>query len=337
MIERYHEQEEVSAPEEPKKTADTSFENRLRPKTLEDFIGQPQLKENLSILLEAAKKRAEPIDHLLFHGNPGLGKTTLAHVIAAEIGARIHTTSGPALEKSGDLAAILSNLQDGDVLFIDEIHRLQKTIEEMLYPAMEDFSLDLVMGQGPTARMLRLDLKRFTLIGATTRLSLIAPPLRDRFGAVFTLPFYSEAELSEIIKRNAMQLECVIDSSAQELIARRARQTPRVANRLLRRVRDYAVVRGDGEITEAMAQAALELLEIDDKGLTALDRHILRTMIEKFNGGPVGLTTLSAATQEELATLEEVHEPFLLQQGLLQRTPRGRIATPLAYAHLGYA
>lgn len=308
---------------------------RLRPETLEEFVGQEELKENLHIFLEAAKARQEPLEHVLLYGNPGLGKTTLAHVLAREMGANIRITSGPALERVGDLAAILSNLGPGDILFIDEIHRLNKMIEEVLYPAMEDFVLDLVVGKGPTARTLRLNLEPFTLIGATTRLSLLSSPMRDRFGATYHLNFYTPAELERIVHQSAAKMSIPMEHEAASVIASRARRTPRVANRLLKRARDFAEVRGSGTVTAESALAALEMLAIDPLGLDAADRHILHTLVEKFGGGPVGLSTLAAATQEETDTLEDVHEPFLLQLGFLERSARGRKATPRAYEHLG--
>lgn len=311
------------------------FETNLRPQTLDEFVGQEALKNNLKILLEAAKGRNEPVEHVLLYGNPGLGKTTLAYIIAKEMNAQVRITSGPALERVGDLAAILSNLQKGDILFIDEIHRLNKTIEEILYPAMEDFALDLVVGKGPTARTLRLNLEPFTIIGATTRLSMLSSPLRDRFGVTFHLNFYENAEIKKIIERNAHRLEVSARPEAIELLSTRARRTPRIANRLLRRLRDFACVKGDGQITEETAEEALKMLGIDKHGLDEVDRHLLTVLIEKFNGGPVGIGTLAAATQEEEETIEEIHEPFLLQLGFLQRTPRGRIATTHAYEHLG--
>ncbi|MDQ7815314.1 MAG: Holliday junction branch migration DNA helicase RuvB [Patescibacteria group bacterium] len=311
------------------------FDVSLRPKTLGEFIGQPKIKENLSIFLEAAKGRNEPCEHVMLYGPPGLGKTTLAHVIANEMGATIKVTSGPALERVGDLAAILTNLEDGDVLFIDEIHRMNRSIEEVLYPAMEDFALDIVIGKGPTARTLRLDLKRFTLIGATTKFSLISGPLRDRFGSVFHLDFYGHDEMSQIIRRTARILDVPIEEDPARLIASRARRTPRIANRLLKRVRDFAQVRSSGILDLETVDRALIGLEIDPLGLDETDRRVLLALINKFNGGPVGLTTLAASLNEEVATLEDVIEPFLLQEGLLNRTPRGRTATELAYTHLG--
>ena len=336
MIER----DETNLPKTPSPVAQTTdqeereFEVCLRPKTLTDFIGQATIKEHLSIFVGAAKQREEPIEHVLLYGNPGLGKTTLAHIIASETGSQIRVTSGPALERVGDLAAILSNLQTGDVLFIDEIHRMNKSIEEVLYPAMEDYALDIIVGKGPTARTLRLNLERFTIIGATTRLSLLSAPLRDRFGVTHHLNFYEDNDIAEIIRRNAKKLEVEITDDACNTLASRARRTPRIANRLLRRVRDYAQVRADGVIIEPVATKALDILHVDVLGLDGTDRRILEMIIENFNGGPVGLGTLAAATQEEISTIEEVHEPFLLQVGMLQRTPRGRIVTKRAYEHL---
>lgn len=313
---------------------DLRLDVSLRPKTLDEFIGQPKLKENLSIFLKAAKQRKQPCEHVLLYGPPGLGKTTLAHVIGNEMQSTIRVTSGPALERVGDLAAILTNLEDGDVLFVDEIHRMNRTIEEVLYPAMEDYALDIVIGKGPTARTLRLDLKRFTLVGATTRLSLLSAPLRDRFGAIYHLDFYGNDEMTDIVKRSANILGIALDASSAGTIATRSRRTPRIANRLLKRTRDYAEVKGDGTLNEATVAAALERLDIDARGLDDADRTLLRALIEKFQGGPVGLGTLAAATSEEMETLEEVIEPFLMQEGFLTRTPRGRVATELAYKHL---
>jgi len=316
---------------------DQVFDLTLRPKILEEYIGQEEIKENLKIFIEAAKKRGEPIEHVLLYGCPGLGKTTLAHVIAREMGTNIRVTSGPAIERAGDLAAILTNLGDGDTLFIDEIHRLNKVIEEVLYPAMEEYALDLVIGKGPGARTVRLNLPRFTIIGATTRVSLISSPLRDRFGATYHLNFYEDNDIEKIINRSAKILDVKIDNEAAGLTARRARKTPRVANRLLKRIRDYAQVRANGFVTKKLAEEALAMLGVDQFGLDQIDRRILETIIKKFKGGPVGLNTLSAATGEEEATIEEVYEPYLLQIGFLNRTPRGRMATELAYKHLNIA
>lgn len=310
------------------------FEVSLRPQTLKDFVGQDDIKENLSIFIEAAKKREEPIEHVLLYGNPGLGKTTLAHIIAHEMGSQIRVTSGPALERVGDLAAILSNLGRGDILFIDEIHRLNKTIEEILYPAMEDYALDIIVGKGPTARTLRLNLEHFTLIGATTRLSLLSSPLRDRFGVTHHLNFYEDEHIGRIVRRSAGLLGTHIDDNAIDVLAARSRRTPRIANRLLRRVRDFADVRGDGTISGSVCDEALQKLTVDHMGLDQTDRRILQIIIEKFGGGPVGLSTIAAATQEEIQTIEDVHEPFLIQIGFLARTPRGRVVTEHGYAHL---
>jgi len=320
---------------EPRAEADEkAFDLTLRPKRLCEFVGQAKLRENLDIFLEAAKRRGEPIEHVLLYGPPGLGKTTLAHIIAEEMGVRIRVTSGPALERVGDIASILTNLEPGDVLFVDEIHRLNKVIEEVLYPAMEEFALDIVIGKGPSARTVRLDLPRFTLIGATTRLSLISSPLRDRFGATYHLDLYGPEELKTIVRRSALILGAELPDDAAALIASRSRGTPRIANRLLKRVRDYAEVKAGGRIDAAVAGAALDMLEIDRHGLDRTDRLILATIIEKFGGGPVGLQTIAAATSEEIETIELVHEPFLIQLGFLARTPRGRTATEHAYRHL---
>ena len=314
---------------------DQAFDMTLRPKVLAEYIGQEQIKKNLEIFIAAAKKRKEPIEHVLLYGCPGLGKTTLAHVISNEMGAQIRITSGPAIERAGDLAAILTNLGEGDILFIDEIHRLNKVIEEVLYPAMEEYALDLVIGKGPGARTVRLDLPRFTIIGATTKVSMISSPLRDRFGATYHLNFYEDADIEKIISRSAKILNIKIDDGAMELLASRARKTPRVANRILKRVRDYAEVKANGIITMELAEVALKNLGVDQFGLDQIDRRILESIIKKFQGGPVGLNTLSAATGEEQATIEEVYEPYLLQLGFINRTPRGRVATETAYKHLG--
>jgi len=323
----------ISTKESPEEVA---FEKSLRPKKLADYIGQNKIKENLQIFMTAAKKRGEPIEHVLLHGCPGLGKTTLAHIIANEMGVNIRVTSGPTIERTGDLAAILTNLQAGDILFIDEVHRLNKVIEEVLYPAMEDYALDIIIGKGPSARTLRLDLPKFTLIGATTRVSLMSAPLRDRFGATFRLDFYHDQDIEKIIERNAQILETEIEKAACEEIAKRARKTPRVANRLLKRVRDFAEVKADGKITKELARDALAMMDIDELGLDETDRKILKIIIEKFSGGPVGLNTLAAATSEEMETLEDIYEPFLMQLGFLHRTPRGRTVTKLGYEHLGF-
>ncbi len=315
-------------------TTEQTFEYSLRPKELKTFIGQQQTKANLSIAIEAAQKRSEPLEHVLLYGNPGLGKTTLAHIIARELGSHIKMTSGPALERVGDLAAILSNLQDGDVLFIDEIHRMQRTIEESLYPAMEDFGLDIILGKGPAARTLRMNLSRFTIIGATTRMSMLSSPLRDRFGLVYQLDFYNHDDLQTILNKNAELLSVTIEDGAANVIAIRSRRTPRIANRLLKRVRDFAEVKGSGIITAELATQALTMLEVDELGLDSTDRKLLTTLIKKFNGGPVGLNTLAASTAEEMDTVELVYEPYLLQMGMIDRTPRGRVATRTAYEHL---
>jgi len=310
-------------------------EMNLRPRRLDDFIGQQKLRENLGILVDATKMRQETLDHVLFYGPPGLGKTTLAHILAEELGVKVRVTSGPALERVGDIAAILTNLEKGDILFIDEIHRMNRSIEEVLYPAMEEYALDIVIGKGPSARTVRLDLPKFTLVGATTRVSMLSAPLRDRFGATYHLDLYGPQELSTIVKRSASILGVEIHEDAAHLVAARSRGTPRIANRMLKRVRDYADVRAQGRMDVPTAQAALTMLDIDHYGLDATDRRILETIIVKFGGGPVGLQTIAAATSEEIDTVELVHEPYLLQLGLMDRTPRGRVATPRAYAHLG--
>jgi Holliday junction DNA helicase RuvB len=320
----------------PQKTEDRTLDTTLRPQRWDDYIGQEHIKDNLHILIEAARRRNEPIEHLLFYGPAGLGKTTLAHLIAKETNTNVRLTSGPAIERVGDLASILTNLTPGDILFIDEVHRLNKLIEEVLYPAMESRSLDIVIGKGPSARIIQLELPPFTLIAATTRIALLSAPLRSRFsGGTFRLDFYSNDHISEIIRRSATVLGIGIEDDARSEIARRSRFTPRVANRLLKRCRDYAQVKGDGVITAALAQDALQLMDVDPLGLEPSDKRILEAIIDKFNGGPVGVQTLAASTAEEIETIEDVHEPYLLQIGFLERTPRGRIATLRAYEHLG--
>ena len=315
---------------------DYTLEGSLRPRTLEEYIGQEKTKNTLRIYIEAAKQRHDALDHVLFYGPPGLGKTTLSGIIANEMGTHLKVTSGPAIEKPGEMAAILNNLQEGDVLFVDEIHRLNRQVEEVLYPAMEDFAIDIMIGKGASARSIRLDLPRFTLVGATTRAGLLSAPLRDRFGVVHHLEFYSQQELTTIVIRSAQVLGVEIDPKGAAEIAKRSRGTPRLANRLLKRVRDFAQVKYDGRITLEVANFALDLLEVDSYGLDKLDRRILQTMIRNFQGGPVGLETLAAALGEDAGTLEDVYEPYLLQNGFLGRTPRGRIATAAAYEHLGY-
>ena len=314
---------------------DAVIEKGLRPRKLDQYIGQEKAKNNLKIFIEAAKTRNEPLDHVLLYGPPGLGKTTLSTIIANEMGVNIKVTSGPAIEKPGEMAAILNNLSENDILFIDEIHRLNRQVEEVLYPAMEDYSIDIMIGKGQAARSIRLDLPKFTLIGATTRAGLLTAPLRDRFGVINKLEFYNISELKKIIIRSADILGVEIDDKGAEEMARRSRGTPRLANRLLKRVRDFAQVKYDGVITEDVANTALNLLEVDKLGLDRVDRSILDTIISKFAGGPVGLDTLAAALGEDSGTLEDVYEPYLIQNGLIQRTPRGRIATPTAYEHLG--
>jgi len=314
---------------------EVALDASLRPQRLSEYLGQDKIKENLNIFIAAAKARGEALDHVLLYGPPGLGKTTLALVIANEMGVNIKITSGPAIERAGDLAAILTNLRRGDILFIDEVHRLSRVVEEVLYPAMEDFALDIVIGKGPSARSIRLKLPRFTIIGATTRIALMTSPLRDRFGVVYRIDFYDQEAMEAIVRRSARILQVAIDEEGAREIARRARGTPRVANRLLKRVRDYAQVRADGVITKGVAEEALAMLEVDELGLDEIDRRVLLTIIEKFGGGPVGLETIAASIAEEADTIMDVYEPYLLQLGFLDRTPRGRVATKLAYEHLG--
>jgi len=314
---------------------DIQLDRSLRPTRFADFVGQERIKDNLSVFIQAAKARGEALDHVLFCGPPGLGKTTLANIIAQELGVSIKSTSGPVLERAGDLAAILTNLQPGDVLFIDEIHRLNRVVEEILYPAMEDFQLDLIIGQGPSARSIKLDLPRFTLVGATTRTGLLTSPLRDRFGVIDRLNFYAPDELQKIVKRSSGLLDITIEQDAAAEIAGRSRGTPRIANRLLRRVRDFAQVAGSDAVTRDAVVSSMKRLEVDEKGFDEMDRRLLLTIIEKFDGGPVGLETLAAALGEEKDTLEDVYEPFLIQEGFLDRTPRGRVATKLCFEHFG--
>ena len=318
-----------------KNITDSEIENRLRPTTMDEYVGQEKVKANLEVYIKAAKERKEALDHVLLYGPPGLGKTTISHIIASELGSQIKVTSGPAIEHAADLAAILTNLNTNDVLFIDEIHRLNKSVEEILYPAMEDFALDFIVGKGPSARNMRLKIKPFTLIGATTRAGMISSPLRDRFGVIARLELYSDKELATIVSRSAKILSIEIEPEATFEIAKRSRGTPRIANRLLKRVRDFAQVIGEGKITFELADKALGLMEVDKLGLDHIDRRILETMIDKFGGGPVGLETLAAATGEEAATIEDVYEPYLIQLGYIARTPRGRVVLEPAYNHLG--
>ncbi|MBF0475185.1 MAG: Holliday junction branch migration DNA helicase RuvB [Deltaproteobacteria bacterium] len=326
-------QERLVEPE--KQDEEASLEPGLRPSRLDEYIGQDEVKTNLSVFIQAAKMRSEPLDHVLFHGHPGLGKTTLAYIMANELGVDIRSTSGPVLERPGDLAAILTNLKAHDILFIDEIHRLNHVVEEIMYPAMEDFKLDIIIGQGPAARSIRIDLPRFTLVGATTRAGMLTAPLRDRFGVVLRVEFYKPGELKTILLRSAQVLKIKLTDDGAEEIARRSRGTPRIANRLLRRVRDFAEVMADGIITQKTAAGGLTMLEVDESGFDKMDRHILLTIMDKFEGGPVGLDTVATAVSEDRDTIEEVYEPFLIQCGFIKRTPRGRVLTQIAYKYFG--
>jgi Holliday junction DNA helicase RuvB len=337
MIESNHKEDLSPLDSASRDDEDLIMDQSLRPAELSDYIGQASVKENLKIVMEAAKKRKEVLEHLLFYGPPGLGKTTLAFIVAREMGVNIKVTSGPAIERAGDLASLLTNLSQGDVLFIDEIHRLNKVVEEVLYPAMEDYVLDIIIGKGPGARSIRMDLPRFTLIGATTRIGLISSPLRDRFGATYRLEYYTPEELQHIVLRSAKILNANIEKEASLELAKRSRFTPRIANRLLRRVRDFAQVHGHDTLTVEVVNEALKLLEVDELGLDKNDRRVLETLIDKFSGGPVGLSTLAAATGEEEDTITDVHEPFLIRLGMIARTPKGRQATEMAYKHLGKA
>jgi Holliday junction DNA helicase RuvB len=326
--------EEIEIADPAPSSDEALFEATLRPQKLADYVGQEKIKENLQILIDAATARKETLEHILLYGPPGLGKTTLAHIIGREIGSSVKVTSGPAIEKAGDLASLLTNLAPNDILFIDEIHRLNKNIEEILYPAMEDYALDIVLGKGAGAKAVRLDLPKFTLIGATTRIGLLTAPLRDRFGMTYRLDYYEEKEIEKIINRAARILGIEIDEAGQVEIGKRSRRTPRIANRLLKRVRDFAQVKASGKITESVAQSALDQLEVDELGLDQNDRRILLALIEKFNGGPVGLSSIAAATSEDAGTIEDIYEPYLMRLGFITRTPKGRVATPAAYDHL---